>query len=42
MDAAEAAGIAVLATCDQNLVFQQSLAGRQMAVVVLPQQPGGR
>jgi predicted nuclease of predicted toxin-antitoxin system len=35
LDAAEAAGIAVLVTCDQNIVFQQSLAGRRIAVVVL-------
>lgn len=35
MDAAEAAGIAVLVTCDQNIVFQQSRAGRRIAVVVL-------
>ena len=35
MDAAEAAGVAVLVTCDQNIVFQQSLARRQIAVVVL-------
>jgi predicted nuclease of predicted toxin-antitoxin system len=35
MEAAEAAGIAVLVTCDQNIVFQQSLTGRQIAVVVL-------
>jgi hypothetical protein len=35
IDAAEAAGIAVLVTCDQNIVFQQSLAGRRIAVVVL-------
>jgi predicted nuclease of predicted toxin-antitoxin system len=34
MDVAEAAGIAVLVTCDQNIVFQQSLTGRQIAVVV--------
>ena len=35
MDAAEAAGIAVLVTCDQNIAFQQSLTGRQITVVVL-------
>jgi len=35
MDAAEAAGVAVLVTCDQNIVFQQSLAHRRIAVVVL-------
>jgi predicted nuclease of predicted toxin-antitoxin system len=35
IDAAQAAGIAVLATCDQNIVFQQSLSGSQIAIVVL-------
>jgi hypothetical protein len=35
MDAAEAAGIGVLVTCDQNVVFQQNLTGRRIAVVVL-------
>ena len=35
INAAEAVGIAVLVTCDQNIVFQQSLAGRQIAIVVL-------
>ena len=31
IDAAQAAGIAVLVTCDQNIVFQQSLSGRALA-----------
>jgi hypothetical protein len=35
IDAAEAAGFAVLVTCDQNIGFQQSLVDRQIAVVVL-------
>jgi hypothetical protein len=35
IDAAQAAGIAVLVTCDQNIVFQQGLSGRQIAMVVL-------
>jgi hypothetical protein len=35
IDAAEAAGVAVLVTCDQNIAFQQSLTGRRIAVVVL-------
>ncbi len=35
LDAAENAGFEVLVTCDQNLVFQQNLAGRNIAVVVL-------
>jgi hypothetical protein len=35
MNAAESGGIQVLVTCDQNIVFQQSLAQRQIAVVVL-------
>jgi hypothetical protein len=41
IDAAEVAGIAVLVTCDQNIVFQQNLTGRQIAVVVLAQTDGG-
>jgi hypothetical protein len=35
MDAAETGGIEVLVTCDQNIVFQQSLTRRRIAVVVL-------
>ena len=32
---AEAAGIGVLVTTDQNLRYQQNLTGRQIAIVVL-------
>src|ERR1700730_4152707 len=35
LDEAEKAGFDALVTCDQNFVFQQSLAGRNIAVVVL-------
>jgi hypothetical protein len=35
LDAAENAGFEALITCDQNMVFQQNLAGRNIAVVVL-------
>jgi hypothetical protein len=35
LDAAEAAGFDVLVTTDRNLRYQQNLAGRQLAVVVL-------
>ncbi len=35
LDAAENAGFEALVTCDQNLVSQQNLAGRNIAVVVL-------
>jgi hypothetical protein len=35
LDAAEAAGFAVLVTGDRNLQFQQNLAKRQLGVVVL-------
>jgi hypothetical protein len=35
LDAAEQAGFEALVTCDQNMVFQQNLAGRNIAVVVL-------
>ena len=35
LKAAEAAGIGVLITTDQNLRYQQNLTGRQMAIVVL-------
>ncbi|HEY1261755.1 MAG TPA: DUF5615 family PIN-like protein [Stellaceae bacterium] len=33
--AAEKAGFEVMVTCDQNFVFQQNLAGRTIALVVL-------
>jgi hypothetical protein len=36
LDAAEQAGFEALVTCDQNIVTQQNLAGRTIAVVVLP------
>ncbi len=35
LDAAEQAGFEALVTCDQNMVFQQNLIGRNIAVVVL-------
>jgi hypothetical protein len=35
LDAAEQAGFEAFVTCDQNMVFQQSLARRNIAVVVL-------
>ena len=35
LDQAEKAGFEALITADQNFVFQQSLAGRNIAVVVL-------
>ena len=35
LDAAEQAGFQALVTCDQNIVFQQNLMGRNIAVVVL-------
>jgi hypothetical protein len=35
LDAAEQAGFEALVTCDQNMVLQQNLAGRNIAVVVL-------
>lgn len=35
--AAEAAGFEVLITTDQNLAYQQNLAGRMIAIVVLGQ-----
>jgi hypothetical protein len=35
MNAAEIGSVQVLVTCDQNIVFQQSLAQRRIAVVVL-------
>jgi predicted nuclease of predicted toxin-antitoxin system len=34
---AEAAGFEVLVTTDKNLVYQQNLAGRKIAIVVLGQ-----
>jgi hypothetical protein len=36
LDAAEMAGFAVLVTADQGIRHQQRLAGRNIAVVVLP------
>lgn len=33
--AAEEAGFEVLLTCDQNIVYQQNLMGRKLALVVL-------
>jgi len=35
LDEAEKAGFDALVTCDQNIVFQQNLVGRNIAVVVL-------
>ena len=35
LDAAEASGFAVLVTTDSNLRYQQNLAGRRIAIVVL-------
>jgi hypothetical protein len=35
LDAAEGAGFDVLVACDQNLSYQQNLAGRGISVVVL-------
>ena len=35
LDAAQQAGFEAFVTCDQNMVFQQNLAGRNIAVVVL-------
>jgi len=35
LDAAENAGFEAFVTCDQNIMFQQNLAGRKIAVVVL-------
>ena len=37
LNAAEAAGFEVLLTTDKNLSYQQNLAGRKIAVVVLGQ-----
>jgi hypothetical protein len=41
LDAAEAAGFEVLLTTDKNMRYQQNLAGRRIAIVVLgrPQWP---
>ena len=35
IDAAESAGFAVMVTADRNLRYQQNLAGRRLAIVVL-------
>ena len=35
LDAAERAGFEIFITCDQNLAFQQNLATRRIAIVVL-------
>lgn len=35
LSAAEEAGFDVLLTCDQNIVYQQNLTGRKLALVVL-------
>lgn len=35
LDAAEKAGFDLLLTCDQNIRYQQSSAGRKLAVVIL-------
>jgi hypothetical protein len=35
IQAAEEAGFEVMITCDQNIRYQQNLAGRRLAVVVL-------
>jgi hypothetical protein len=35
LDAAEAAGFELLVTADKNLRYQQNLAGRKIAIVVL-------
>ena len=40
LTAAEAAGFEVLATTDRNLRYQQNLAGRKIAVIVLGQGHG--
>jgi hypothetical protein len=37
LDAAEAAGFEVFVTTDRNLRYQQNLAGRRIAVIVLSQ-----
>jgi len=38
LDVIEAEGCTVLVTCDRNMPFQQSFAGRSIAVVVVPGQ----
>ena len=38
IDAAEAAGFDVLVTTDQNMRYQQNLAGRKIAIIVLGKQ----
>jgi hypothetical protein len=35
LDEAAKAGIDIFVTCDQNIAFQQSFSGRQIAVVIL-------
>ncbi len=35
LKAAEDAGFAVMVTCDKNLSYQQNLAGRRLALVIL-------
>jgi hypothetical protein len=35
IQAAEEAGFEVMITCDQNIRFQQNLAGRRLALVAL-------
>jgi hypothetical protein len=35
LDAAERAGFQIFITCDQNIAFQQNLASRNIAIVVL-------
>jgi hypothetical protein len=35
LDAAERAGFEIFITCDQNIAFQQNLAARRIAIVVL-------
>jgi predicted nuclease of predicted toxin-antitoxin system len=35
LDAAEQAGFDLLLTCDQNVQYQQNLAGRKLALVIL-------
>jgi len=42
LDAAQAAGVNLLITTDQNLKYQQSLATRLIAVVVLSSTSGPR
>jgi len=35
LDAAEASGFDVLVTTDRNILYQQNLTGRRLAIVVL-------